>query len=114
MAGEIVDVIQGQPNHQAGPTRRCTTKAPFHLVVDERPFENQLSLRRRQPDVHELSRLDPLAPHSHQLPHAIRGTDCIDSVVAVGHGARRDRDDLPALVECATESAEVHADDTLL
>ncbi len=63
MAGEIVDVIQRQPNNQVGPTRRCATEAPFHLLVEERPFENQISLPRRQPDVHELSWLDPLAPH---------------------------------------------------
>ena len=63
MAGEIIDVIQRQVNNQVGPTRRCATEVPFHLVVDERPFENQVSLLPRQPDVHELSRLDLLAPH---------------------------------------------------
>jgi hypothetical protein len=63
MAGEIVDVIQRQLNNQVGPTGPCASEASFHLAVDERPFENQVSLLRRQPDVHEFSPLDPLAPH---------------------------------------------------
>jgi hypothetical protein len=59
-----------------------------------------------------LSRLDPLAPH-HQPLHAIHSIDCIDSVVVFGHRGRGDREHLPAPVACATESAEVHADDSV-
>jgi hypothetical protein len=43
------------------------------------------------------------------LVHAER----IDSVPAVGDRVCGDRDDLPALVACATRSAEVHADDSV-
>jgi CRISPR-associated protein Csb2 len=63
MAGEIVDVIQRQLNNHVGPACRRATEALFHLVVEERPFENQVSLSPRQPDVRELPGLDPLAPH---------------------------------------------------
>lgn len=81
MAGEIVDVIQRQPSNNVGPSRRCATKAHFHLVVDERPLENQVSLLRRQPDLHELSRIDPLAPH-----HISSCTYYPDSALAPLHG----------------------------
>jgi hypothetical protein len=63
MTGEIVDVIQRQLNNQVRPASHCSHEAGFHLAVDQRPFDNQVSLLRRQPDVHELSGLDPLAPH---------------------------------------------------